>query len=86
MAKLKGMDFKALLLNHGEKIGAALIVLLGLTGLATASWTPSTKQPEELKAAAEKNGASAQYAASNIGMGQRKYPPVRRVFTQLGWV
>lgn len=53
MAKLKGFDFKALLLNHGEKIGAALIVLLGLMGLATASWSPSTKQPEDLKAVAE---------------------------------
>ena len=53
MAKLKGVDFKALLLNHGEKIGVVLIVLLGLTGLATASWAPSAKQPEELKALAE---------------------------------
>ena len=54
MAKLKGIDFKVLLLNHGEKIGAALIVLLGLTGLATASWSPSSQQPDELKAVAEK--------------------------------
>ena len=38
MAKFKGIDFKALLLNHGEKIGVVLIVLLGLTGFATASW------------------------------------------------
>ncbi len=54
MAKLKGIDFKALLLNHGEKIGAALIVLLGLTGLATASWSPSSKQPDDLNAVAER--------------------------------
>ena len=53
MAKLKGFDFKALLLNHGEKIGAALVILLGLTGLATASWSPSTKQPDDLKAVAD---------------------------------
>lgn len=58
MAKSKGMDFKALLLNHGEKIGATLIVLLGLTGLATASWSPSSKQPEQLKAVAEKTRAA----------------------------
>ena len=53
MAKLKGLDIKALSLNHGEKIGAALIALLGLTGLATASWTPSKEQPAELKSRAE---------------------------------
>jgi hypothetical protein len=53
MAKSKRFDIKALLLNHGEKIAATLIVLLGLTGLATANWSPSAKQPDELKAAAE---------------------------------
>ncbi len=30
MAKFKGFDFKALLLNHGEKFAAGLIALLGL--------------------------------------------------------
>ena len=53
MAKLRGFDFKALLLNHGEKFGAGVIVLLGLTGLATASWSPSTKQPSNLKVVTE---------------------------------
>ena len=37
MAKKK-LDFKALLLNHGEKFGAAVVGLLALTGLATANW------------------------------------------------
>ena len=60
MAKLKGFDFKALLLNHGEKFGAALIVLLGLTGLATASWSPSKKQPDDLKAVAEQTRSAWQ--------------------------
>jgi hypothetical protein len=54
MAKSKGPDFKALLLNHGEKIGATLVALLGLTGLATASWSGSEKLPDELKQAADK--------------------------------
>ncbi len=54
MAKSKGPDFKALLMNHGEKIGATLIALLGLTGLATASWSGSEKLPDDLKQVAEK--------------------------------
>lgn len=54
MAKSKGLDFKALLLNHGEKIGATLVALLGLTGLATASWSGSGKVPDDLKQATEK--------------------------------
>ncbi len=54
MAKSKGPDFKALLLNHGEKIGATLVALLGLTGLATASWSGSEKLPEDMKQEAEK--------------------------------
>ena len=54
MAKSKGPDFKALLLNHGEKFGATLVALLGLTGLATASWSGSEKLPEDMKHEAEK--------------------------------
>ena len=60
MAKLKGFDFKAMLLNHGEKIGAGLIVLLGLTGLATASWSPSSKHPDDLKKVADETRSAWQ--------------------------
>ena len=60
MAKFKGFDFKALLLNHGEKFAAGLIGLLGLTALATASWSPSAKVPEELKKVAEATQAAWQ--------------------------
>jgi len=49
MAKSKGFDVKALLLNHGEKFVAGLIGLLGLTGLATANWSPSGSVPDDLK-------------------------------------
>ncbi len=60
MAKFKSSDFKAILLNHGEKIGAGLIVLLGLTGLATASWSPSSKHPEDLKKVADETRSAWQ--------------------------
>ncbi len=55
MAKPK-LDFKALLLNHGEKIGAGVVALLALTGLATANWSaaPADIQPEVLGSLAEK--------------------------------
>lgn len=49
MAKLKGMDFKALLLNHGEKLGAVVVGLLALTGLATANWSSCEKLESDLK-------------------------------------
>ncbi len=54
MAKSKGFDFKALLLNHGEKFGAAVVGLLALTGLATANWSGSARLESELRAIAEK--------------------------------
>lgn len=54
MAKMKGMDFKALLLNHGEKLGAAVVALLALTGLATANWSGCKQTESELLAAATK--------------------------------
>lgn len=59
MAKSK-IDFKAILLNHGEKIGAGVVALLALTGLATANWAtaPSDIQPDVLKSIAEKTKQS----------------------------
>lgn len=54
MAKSKGLDFKALLLNHGEKFGAAVVGLLALTGLATANWSGCKLLEAELKSIATK--------------------------------
>jgi hypothetical protein len=54
MAKSKGFDIKALLLNHGEKFGAAMIGLLALTGLATANWSSCPRLEAELKDIATK--------------------------------
>jgi hypothetical protein len=53
MAK-KRLDFKALLLNHGEKFGAAMISVLAVTGLATANWSACSRLESELKDAANK--------------------------------
>jgi hypothetical protein len=53
MAK-KRLDFKALLLNHGEKFGAAVIGVLAVTGLATANWSACSRLESELKEAANK--------------------------------
>ncbi len=58
MARSKGFDFKALLLNHGEKFGAAVVGLLALTGLATANWSGCTRLESELRAIAEKTKES----------------------------
>ena len=59
MAKSK-IDFKALLLNHGEKVGAGVVALLVFTGLATANWAtaPSEIQPGVLETLAEKTKTS----------------------------
>ena len=53
MAK-KRLDFKALLLNHGEKFGAGVIGVLAVTGLATANWSACSRLESELKEAANK--------------------------------
>lgn len=39
---------KSALLNHGEKIAAVVVGLLGLMALASASWSPNTQSPTEL--------------------------------------
>ncbi|MFN9721541.1 MAG: hypothetical protein ACK58L_22820, partial [Planctomycetota bacterium] len=52
MAK-KGFNIKAFFLNHAEKLGVAAIALLGLTGLATASWKTCDKQQDVLVRIAE---------------------------------
>ncbi|MEI8383441.1 MAG: hypothetical protein WCJ09_25210 [Planctomycetota bacterium] len=49
MKKLKNIDFKGLFINHGEKIGMGLVMLIVLTVLATTSWSRTDKTPEQLK-------------------------------------
>lgn len=53
MAK-KRLDFKALLLNHGEKLGVGVIGVLAVTGLATANWSACSRLESELREAAIK--------------------------------
>jgi hypothetical protein len=79
MAKLKGLDFKTLFLNHGEKFGAGIAALLALTGLATASWIPCERETTELEeiALATKNVWASQ--SWDGGEGPKKFadtPPV----------
>lgn len=49
MKKLKSIDFKALFVNHGEKMGLGLIVLIVLVALSSTSWSRYEKSPDELK-------------------------------------
>ena len=70
MAK-KRLDFKALLLNHGEKFGAALIGVLAVTGLATANWSACSRLESELKEAANKT-KEAWNSPSNIMSEEKK--------------
>ena len=70
MAK-KRLDFKALLLNHGEKFGAALIGVLAVTGLATANWSGCSRLESELKEAANKT-KEAWNSPSNVMSEEKK--------------
>ena len=49
MKKLKSIDFKALFMNHGEKIGLVMIVLFVLLALSGTSWSRYGKSPDDLK-------------------------------------
>ncbi len=53
MKKLKSIDFKALFINHGEKFGLALIVLIVVLALGKTSWSRYAKTPEELETKAK---------------------------------
>ena len=48
MKKLKSINFKALFIDHGEKIGLALIVMVVLLALGSTSWSRFPGTPEEL--------------------------------------
>ncbi len=49
MKKLKNINFKALFIDHGEKMGLGLIVLLVLVALSSTSWSRFAGTPEELE-------------------------------------
>ncbi|MBC8115046.1 MAG: hypothetical protein H7062_11745, partial [Candidatus Saccharimonas sp.] len=48
MKKLKSIDFKALFINHGEKFGLAVIVMIVLLALGRTSWSRYAGTPEDL--------------------------------------
>jgi hypothetical protein len=48
MKKLKSIDFKALFVNHGEKFGLGLMLLLVLLALSSTSWSRYAGTPEDL--------------------------------------
>ncbi len=48
MKKLKSINFKALFIDHGEKFGLALIVMIVLLALGRTSWSRYAGTPEDL--------------------------------------
>ena len=48
MASLKGVNFKEVLINHGEKIGLGVMLLAGLLIVYSARWKVEERTPEEL--------------------------------------
>ena len=48
MKKLKSIDFKALFVNHGEKFGLVVIVMIVLLALGRTSWSRYAGTPEDL--------------------------------------
>lgn len=48
MAKLKGLQFKQLLIAHGEKIVLGTVGLIVLMALATTQWSGTDKRPDDL--------------------------------------
>ncbi|MCA9035153.1 MAG: hypothetical protein KDA91_08490 [Planctomycetaceae bacterium] len=52
-SKGKGFDAKVFFLNHGEKLGAGLIALLSLMGLASASWFGADRTVGEMQKIAD---------------------------------
>ncbi len=70
MKKLKNIDFKGLFINHGEKIGMGLVMLIVLTVLATTSWSRTDKTPEQLK-------TLVTTASDKITSPQNKWPATK---------
>lgn len=55
MAKLKGLKFKALLVEHGEKIIGGMVGLFALLIVLTTPWSGIQKRPDELVQAAKES-------------------------------
>lgn len=87
MAKGKGFDIKALLLNHGEKFGAGLIGVLALAGLATANWSPCQDSVDQLAAIANKTREDWRSPARTLPEENRekfaKTPDVERLAARM---
>ena len=49
MKKLKSIDFKAIFINHGEKIGLGVIILFVVVALSGTSWSRYERSPDDLK-------------------------------------
>ena len=58
LAKLKGMQYKQLLVNHGEKIAFGTVALIVLGSLAMTRWSGIDKKPEELTQKVESSKAA----------------------------
>jgi len=80
MAKMK-LDFKALLLNHAEKMGAGTIALLGVVGLTTANWSACNLDPLALRSDADKTKST--WLAGSLPEDKKKEldntPPVEKM-------
>jgi len=68
MAKAK-FDFKALALNHFEKVGAGLVALLGIYSLASASWNACNLDPGQLQRDAD--NTRSQWLSSTLPLEDR---------------
>jgi len=54
-AKLKGLDYKMLLVDHAEKMVLGVVVLCIMVALLKTSWSSYEKQPRELSTMADKS-------------------------------
>lgn len=80
MAKMK-LDFKALLLNHAEKMGAGAIALLSVAGITTANWSACNLDPLALRGDADKTKST--WLAGSLPEDKKKEldntPPVEKM-------
>lgn len=57
IARIKGYDYKGLLLQHGEKIGMGLVGAIVIAVLATTHWSGYANSPDNMRKSAEKTDA-----------------------------